>query len=282
MTVAPQVQRLAAYALIRRTAEVLLTRISPRGHHVGSWTLPGGGVDHGEEPRSALARELVEETGLRVKIGALLDVHSHHFTGKAPPHGHVEDFHGIHLIFDASLLDPQQVPQVTEQDGTSDAVGWVRVAQIQSGEVPVLDVVRHALAVPAAARQPSEMVREFHRAFNRPVAAVANPRPPQWEDRISFLQEEFDEYVEAARAGDLAAVADALADMIYVIHGTALAYGIPLEEVLVEVHRSNMSKLGADGRPNLRADGKVVKGPEYVAPDIAAIVHRAADRSGRG
>jgi predicted HAD superfamily Cof-like phosphohydrolase len=92
------------------------------------------------------------------------------------------------------------------------------------------------------------------------VAAVANPRPAEWKDRISFLQEEFDEYVEPARAGDLAAVADALADMVYVIHGTALAYGIPLDEVLAEVHRSNMSKLGLDGRPMLRADGKVVKG----------------------
>jgi predicted HAD superfamily Cof-like phosphohydrolase len=114
------------------------------------------------------------------------------------------------------------------------------------------------------------------------VAAVANPRPAEWKDRISFLQEEFDEYVEAARAGDLAAVAAALADMVYVIHGTALAYGTPLDEVLAEVHRSNMSKLGLDGRPILRADGKVVKGPGFVAPEIAAVIARATRRSGRG
>jgi predicted HAD superfamily Cof-like phosphohydrolase len=165
------------------------------------------------------------------------------------------------LIFDADLLDARQTPSVTEQDGTTDAVEWVRVGQIQSGAVPVLDGVKYALAMPAAAGGVSEMVREFHRAFEGPVAAVANPRPAEWKDRISFLQEEFDEYVEPARAGDLAAVADALADMVYVIHGTALAYGIPLDEVLAEVHRSNMSKLGLDGRPMLRADGKVVKGP---------------------
>jgi predicted HAD superfamily Cof-like phosphohydrolase len=193
----------------------------------------------------------------------------------------VEDFHGIHLIFDVTPLDPEQTPKVIERHGTTDAVEWVRVGQILSGEVPVLDVVRHALAVPAAARQLSEMVREFHRAFNRPVAAAANPRPVEWRDRVSILQEEFHEYVEAAHAGDLTAVADALADMVYVIHGTALTYGIPLDEVLAEVHRSNMSKLGADGRPLLRADGKVVKGPGFVPPDVAAVLARAG-RSGRG
>jgi ADP-ribose pyrophosphatase YjhB (NUDIX family)/predicted HAD superfamily Cof-like phosphohydrolase len=277
MTDAHRVLRLAARALIRRDDEVLLTRISPRGHHVGSWTLPGGGVDHGEQPRSALTRELVEETGLRVEIGSLLGVHSSHFTGRAPS-GKVEDFHSIHLIFDADLLDANQTPAVKEEDGTTDAVGWVQVAQIQSGEVLVLDVVRHALAMPAAARRASEMVREFHRAFDGPVAAVANPRPAEWENRISFLQEEFDEYVEAARAGDLAAVAD----MVYIIHGTALAYGIPLDEVLAEVHQSNMSKLGLDGRPILRADGKVVKGPGFAAADVAGVIARAARRSGRG
>jgi predicted HAD superfamily Cof-like phosphohydrolase len=126
------------------------------------------------------------------------------------------------------------------------------------------------------------MVREFHRALDGPVAAVANPRPAEWENRISFLQEKFDEYVEAARAGDLAAVADALADMVYVIHGTALAYGIPLDEVLAEVHQSNMSKLGLDGRPILRAEGKVVKGPGFAAADVAGVIARAARRSGRG
>lgn len=77
-------------------------------------------------------------------------------------------------------------------------------------------------------------------------------------------------------------MADALADMVYVVHGTALAYGIPLDEVLAEVHRSNMSKLGLDGRPILRADGKAVKGPGFAAADVAAVIAGAARRSGRG
>jgi predicted HAD superfamily Cof-like phosphohydrolase len=70
--------------------------------------------------------------------------------------------------------------------------------------------------------------------------------------------------------------------MVYVIHGTALAYGIPLDEVLAEVHRSNMSKLGRGGRPILRADGKVVKGPGFAAADVAGVIARAASRSARG
>ncbi|NYH88835.1 hypothetical protein F4554_001473 [Actinopolymorpha rutila] len=88
--------------------------------------------------------------------------------------------------------------------------------------------------------------------------------------------------------------------MAYVIYGTACEYGIPLDAVLAEVHRSNMSKLGPDGRPILRADGKVVKGPGFSAPEIAPILRggqadssaeelsggsvpvEPADRGGRG
>ena len=136
-------QRVAAYALVRRADSVLLTRISPRGHDSGSWTLPGGGVDHGERPAAALAREVAEECGLVPTVGDLLDVHDVHFTGVAPS-GQVEDFHGIHLIF-AAEVPPDTDPQVVEVDGTTDAVAWVSRADIASGAVPVLDVVRHAL-----------------------------------------------------------------------------------------------------------------------------------------
>ena len=122
---------------------MLLTRISPRGHHSGSWTLPGGGVDHGERPAAALAREVAEECGLVPTVGDLLDVHDVHFTGVAPS-GRVEDFHGIHLIF-AAEVPADAEPHVAEVDGTTDAVAWVARADIASGAVPVLDVVRHAL-----------------------------------------------------------------------------------------------------------------------------------------
>lgn len=140
-----QRQRLAAYAVIRRDDAVLLTRISSLGFNAGSWTLPGGGVDHGESPASALAREVAEECGLKCRICSLLDVHDVHFTGNAP-HGRMEDFHGVHLIFEADV-GPECDPQVAEIGGTTDAVAWVTLADIDSGAVPVLDVVKHALSL---------------------------------------------------------------------------------------------------------------------------------------
>ncbi|SRR6266545_2512707 len=142
-----QRQRLAAYALIRRDDSVLLTRISPVGFHSGSWSLPGGGIDHGEPPAVALAREVWEECGVECEVGRLLDVHDLHFSGTAPS-GRLEDFHGVHLIFDATVAR-DAVPRVTEVGGTTDAVEWVRLADIASGAVPVLAVVRHALALDA-------------------------------------------------------------------------------------------------------------------------------------
>jgi predicted HAD superfamily Cof-like phosphohydrolase len=119
----------------------------------------------------------------------------------------------------------------------------------------------------------ADKVREFHEAFGLGVATEPTPRPENWKLRIALLREEFEEYVAAAEAGDLVEVADALADMAYVIYGTACEYGIPLDAVLDEVHRSNMSKLGADGRPVYREDGKVLKGPAFRPPDIAAALY---------
>jgi len=142
-----QLQRVAAYALIRRGDSVLLTRISPVGFHSGSWSLPGGGIDHGEPPAAALAREVWEECGVECEVGRLLDVHDLHFSGTAPS-GRLEDFHGVHLIFDATVAG-DAMPRVTEVGGTTDAVEWVGLADIASGAVPVLDVVRHALGLDA-------------------------------------------------------------------------------------------------------------------------------------
>lgn len=141
-------QRLAAYAVTTRDRaagrELLLTRISPIGHHPGAWTLPGGGVDHGESPADAVRREVHEETGLRVEVGRLLGVHDVHFAGAAPS-GRFEDFHGVHLLF-AATADPAAEPRVTEADGTTDAAAWVPVDDVAAGRVDVLEVVRAALA----------------------------------------------------------------------------------------------------------------------------------------
>jgi predicted HAD superfamily Cof-like phosphohydrolase len=102
-------------------------------------------------------------------------------------------------------------------------------------------------------------VAEFHEAFNLPrqTRPSINVERSLEESRISLLEEEVSELVAATRARDLVGTADALADITYVIYGTALTYGIDLDYVLSEVHRSNMSKLDANGKPIIRADGKV-------------------------
>jgi 8-oxo-dGTP diphosphatase len=138
-----RLQRLAAYAVIRRGGDVLLTRISDRGAHPGAWTLPGGGLDHGESPRVALAREVREECGVDCTVGDLLDVHDTHFEGTAPS-GRFEDFHGVHLLFHGTVADGVE-PRVVETNGTTDAVAWVSVDDVAAARVRVLDVVTAGL-----------------------------------------------------------------------------------------------------------------------------------------
>ncbi len=142
-----QLQRVAAYALAVRDGddgqEVLLTRNSPRGPHPGWWTLPGGGIDHGEQPRDALVREVREETGLECHPGEVLDVGSTHFEGTAPS-GRREDFHSLQVVFDATVSAGE--PAVQEVDGTTDAAAWVPVSTLGDGPYRIRDVVRSALA----------------------------------------------------------------------------------------------------------------------------------------
>jgi 8-oxo-dGTP diphosphatase len=143
-------QRVAAYAVIRRGAgiaqEVLLTRLSALAHQPGAWTLPGGGIEHGERPAAALAREVSEECGVTCQTGALLDVHDVHLVGTAP-NGRTQDYHGVHLLFAATV--PADAPlRVVEEGGTTDKVAWVSVDDVAAGRVEVLDVVAHALALP--------------------------------------------------------------------------------------------------------------------------------------
>lgn len=129
-------------------------------------------------------------------------------------------------------------------------------------------------------------VVEFHEAFGAPVAWT--PQVPPLDRRrlrCELLVEEVREFCEASGfyfeyhgldstpvEPDLTAAADALADIRYVTDGAALEWGIPLEKCLREVHRSNMSKLGEDGKPILRADGKILKGPHFTLPDLASIL----------
>jgi predicted HAD superfamily Cof-like phosphohydrolase len=119
-----------------------------------------------------------------------------------------------------------------------------------------------------------ESVRQFHKAFDIPdrIDSGVTPWIPESVLRIDLLTEEFREYIAACEANDFIGMVDALGDMKYVIEGTAIAYGVNLDAVSAEIHRSNMTKLGEDGRPVYRADGKVIKGPHYDPPKLAKVL----------
>lgn len=121
-------------------------------------------------------------------------------------------------------------------------------------------------------------VAEFHRAFGLPARQIPDAEVGDGlaRLRVALLEEEVGEFVAASERSDLVGIADALADIVYVVYGTALTYGIDLNAVLCEVHRSNMSKLGQDGKPMLRDDGKVIKSELYFPPDIAAVLGQQA------
>ena len=90
--------------------------------------------------------------------------------------------------------------------------------------------------------------------------------------RLDLIQEEVDELQVALERKDIVEIADALTDILYVTYGAGHAFGIPLNECFEEVHRSNMSKLGIDGKPIYREDGKVLKGRGYTPPQLAKII----------
>jgi predicted HAD superfamily Cof-like phosphohydrolase len=94
------------------------------------------------------------------------------------------------------------------------------------------------------------------------------------ELRFNLMKEENEEYLEAVENNDIVEIADALGDMLYILCGTILEHGLQhkIEEVFDEIQRSNMSKLGADGKPIYREDGKVMKGPNYFKPNFEAIL----------
>ncbi|MFD7547916.1 MazG nucleotide pyrophosphohydrolase domain-containing protein [Streptomyces sp. NPDC059578] len=115
------------------------------------------------------------------------------------------------------------------------------------------------------------MVNEFHRAFGLDARTVPEEVPARLAaHRQDLLDEEVAEVAEVAVDGPLDRLAHELADVVYVAYGTALVHGIDLDRVIAEIHRANMSKLGPDGVPRVRADGKVLKGDHYRAPDVAA------------
>ena len=137
-------QRVAAYGLVVRDGSVLLTRNSPRGPNPGLWNLPGGGVEHGEDPRDAVVRELAEETGLTATVGEVVIVDNVNLRGTAPS-GRDEELHSVGIVYDVTVPAGAE-PRVMEVEGTTDEAAWVPLAEVESGAVPAYDTVRTALA----------------------------------------------------------------------------------------------------------------------------------------
>ena len=118
-----------------------------------------------------------------------------------------------------------------------------------------------------------ELVGDFMEAFGQTVEI-----DPTWPDfntrdlRLELISEEFSELCQAMEDRDMVQIADALTDLLYVVYGAGHSFGIDLDECFHEVHASNMSKLGPNGKPIHREDGKVMKGPGFFEPDLESIL----------
>lgn len=121
-----------------------------------------------------------------------------------------------------------------------------------------------------------ERAKQFLKAFGQWIGDTPGfPDREVEELRVRLLAEEFEEYLKAVEDGDLAGIADALADMRYVIYGTDQAYGFPTDAIDAEVHRANMAKAGPGGVAEFDADGKVRKPAGWRAPDIHRVLEEA-------
>ncbi|MDI9830749.1 MazG nucleotide pyrophosphohydrolase domain-containing protein [Streptomyces sp. KAU_LT] len=122
---------------------------------------------------------------------------------------------------------------------------------------------------------PADLVRQFHLAFGLDARTTPTEVAPELAaHRAELLAEEAAEVAEVSVTGPLDRLAHELADVVYVAYGTALVHGIDLDAVLAEIHRSSMTKIGPDGQVARRADGKVLKGDHYEAPDVGAVLRR--------
>jgi len=118
-----------------------------------------------------------------------------------------------------------------------------------------------------------EDVRTFMETFGQMVRTKPQlPDEKTMQLRFDLIKEELDELEEAMQTKNLKEIADALSDILYVTYGAGYAYGINLDKCFKEVQRANMSKLGKDGKPIFNEKGKVMKGPNYTAPDLKKFV----------
>ena len=116
-------------------------------------------------------------------------------------------------------------------------------------------------------------VKKFMETFGQEVKTKAEfPSEKIVKLRYELIREELDEFEEAIKTKNLKEVADSLTDILYVTYGAGIAFGLDLDKCFIEVHRSNMSKLGEDGKPIYNESGKVMKGPKYFEPDLKKFI----------
>ena len=121
-----------------------------------------------------------------------------------------------------------------------------------------------------------DAVKLFHKKFN--INYLNEPKANIPEEikllRFKLMEEENLEYLKATKENDLVEIADALGDMLYILCGTIISHGLQnkIGEIFQEIQSSNMSKLGGNGKPIFREDGKILKGPNYFKPDISKIL----------
>lgn len=119
--------RVAAYAVVERRGRLLLTHW--RRGHLHGWTLPGGGLESGEDPRDAVVREVFEETGLEARVGKLIGVDSRVMVREEVPEGSDPELHTIRIVYRASVKDG---PLRHEVGGSSDEARWVPLREVRS------------------------------------------------------------------------------------------------------------------------------------------------------
>ncbi|GAB3597032.1 hypothetical protein GCM10027446_24660 [Angustibacter peucedani] len=126
--------RVAAYAVVVVDDQVLLTELAPGTLSPGLWTLPGGGIDHGEAPLDAVVREVHEETAHRLRDITVYDVGSHRFTDRAPGSGRLEDFQSVQVIYTAAVEEVRE-PEVLDVGGSTSRARWVPLDEL--AELPL-------------------------------------------------------------------------------------------------------------------------------------------------
>src|SRR5690242_5066420 len=140
----PRRQRVAAYAVIVRDERILLSRLAERISRDELWTLPGGGLDHGEDPRDAVVREIKEETGLDAFVGEQARVYSAHMP-HAKRDGGRSDYHALRIVYDAWVPPDAPAPRVLEVDGSTSEAAWHLLSDVLDGTVPTVPMVTQAL-----------------------------------------------------------------------------------------------------------------------------------------